>query len=57
VRMAEGKGGAGQEQEEDSFVRLAMRNMVQQAPKAVYHFGLTFLALLVFFVGLGLLTK
>mmetsp|Transcript_13080 Transcript_13080/g.23531 ORF Transcript_13080/g.23531 Transcript_13080/m.23531 type:complete len:105 (-) Transcript_13080:1994-2308(-) len=44
-------------EEKDPFVRLAMRNMVYQAPKSVQHFGLTFIALLAFFVGMAYLTK
>mmetsp|Transcript_3005 Transcript_3005/g.9199 ORF Transcript_3005/g.9199 Transcript_3005/m.9199 type:complete len:97 (+) Transcript_3005:42-332(+) len=41
----------------DSYVKLAMRNMVQQGGKAVLHFGMTASVMLVFFVGLAYLTK
>mmetsp|Transcript_16356 Transcript_16356/g.28611 ORF Transcript_16356/g.28611 Transcript_16356/m.28611 type:complete len:106 (+) Transcript_16356:85-402(+) len=44
-------------QQKDSFVKLAMRNMVYQAPKSVVHFGITFVALIAFFVGISYLTK
>eukprot|EP00188_Purpureofilum_apyrenoidigerum_P004437 Plantae.Rhodophyta-Purpureofilum_apyrenoidigerum.ctg50293.p3 GENE.Plantae.Rhodophyta-Purpureofilum_apyrenoidigerum.ctg50293~~Plantae.Rhodophyta-Purpureofilum_apyrenoidigerum.ctg50293.p3 ORF type:complete len:119 (-),score=16.78 Plantae.Rhodophyta-Purpureofilum_apyrenoidigerum.ctg50293:129-485(-) len=41
----------------DSYVKLAMRNMVQQGGKAVLHFGMTASVMLIFFVGLAFLTK
>eukprot|EP00741_Cyanophora_paradoxa_P003808 tig00000718_g3702.t1 len=40
-----------------SFTKLAMRNMVMQGAKSLYHFTLTLIALLTFFIGIGYLTK
>ena len=54
---AEDDKKAAPEQKKDSFIKLAMRNMVYQAPKSVQHFGLTFVALMTFFVGVALITK
>uniref|UniRef100_A0A7S3A2E5 Uncharacterized protein n=1 Tax=Rhodosorus marinus TaxID=101924 RepID=A0A7S3A2E5_9RHOD len=41
----------------DSYVKLAMRNMVQQSAKAIVHFGMTASVLILFLVGLAFLFK
>ncbi|MFK8183479.1 MAG: DUF3285 domain-containing protein [Phormidesmis sp.] len=40
-----------------SYVKLAMRNMVKKGGKSLYHFFLSFVALLSLFVGLAYLTR
>ncbi|MEN9207437.1 MAG: DUF3285 domain-containing protein [Gloeomargarita sp. GMQP_bins_120] len=40
-----------------SYVRLAMRNMVRQGRKSLWHFTLTSLGLLGVLVGLAYLTR
>ena len=40
-----------------SYVKLAMRNMVQKGGTSLQHFGLTAIALLVVLVGLAYLTR
>ncbi|WP_009631871.1 DUF3285 domain-containing protein [Synechocystis sp. PCC 7509] len=40
-----------------SYVKLAMRNMVQKGGTSVQHFALTAIALLVVLVGLAYLTR
>ena len=40
-----------------SYVKLAMRNMVQKRGKSLQHFALTTIALLVVLVGLAYLTR
>lgn len=40
-----------------SYVKLAMRNMVKKGGKAIFHFSLTAVALVSFFVGLAYLTR
>mmetsp|Transcript_15556 Transcript_15556/g.31472 ORF Transcript_15556/g.31472 Transcript_15556/m.31472 type:complete len:106 (-) Transcript_15556:1154-1471(-) len=58
MTMMSVKGGEETPQPpQESYVKLAMRNMVGQVPKALYHFGLTFGAILLFFVGIAFLTK
>mmetsp|Transcript_22560 Transcript_22560/g.37239 ORF Transcript_22560/g.37239 Transcript_22560/m.37239 type:complete len:151 (+) Transcript_22560:142-594(+) len=44
-------------EEKTPFIRFAMRNMVQQRVKSLYHLALTMFALLSFLVGLAYLTK
>jgi Protein of unknown function (DUF3285) len=41
----------------DSYVKLAMRNMVRKRGKSLQHFFLSTLGLLVLFVGLAYLTR
>lgn len=41
----------------DSYVRLAMRNMVRRGGTSLFHFGLTTLGLLGFLVGLAYLFR
>jgi hypothetical protein len=41
---------------QDSYVKLAMRNMVRKSGTSLQHFGLTTLALLGLLVGLAYLT-
>ncbi|MBD2092302.1 DUF3285 domain-containing protein [Microcoleus sp. FACHB-1515] len=40
-----------------SYVKLAMRNMVRKRGKSLYHFALTAIGLLAFFVGVSYLTR
>ncbi|NJL22400.1 MAG: DUF3285 domain-containing protein [Leptolyngbyaceae cyanobacterium SM1_3_5] len=40
-----------------SYVKLAMRNMVRKRGKSIYHFVLTSIGLLAFFVGVSYLTR
>jgi hypothetical protein len=40
-----------------SYVRLAMRNMVRQGRKSLFHFSLTALGLIGVLVGLAYLTR
>lgn len=44
-------------QPQDSYVKLAMRNMVRKGGKSLRHFFLTSLGLLAIFIGLAYLTK
>ncbi len=44
-------------QPKDSYVKLAMRNMVRKSRQSLVHFGLTTLALLGVLVGLAYLTR
>lgn len=41
----------------DSYVKLAMRNMVRKGGKSLRHFALTTIGLLTILVGLSYLTK
>ncbi|AZB71578.1 DUF3285 domain-containing protein [Synechococcus elongatus] len=41
----------------DSYVKLAMRNMVRKGRKSLFHFGLTTVGLLGLLVGLAYLTR
>lgn len=41
----------------DSYVKLAMRNMVRKGRKSLFHFGLTTLGLMGLLVGLAYLTR
>ncbi len=41
----------------DSYVKLAMRNMVRQGGKSLRHFTLTMIGLFTIFLGLSYLTK
>lgn len=47
---------ATSESPRDSYVKLAMRNMVQKSATSLKHFGLTTIALLGVLVGLAYLT-
>jgi hypothetical protein len=40
----------------DSYVKLAMRNMVKKSSKSLFHFALTSIALMGVLVGLAYLT-
>jgi Protein of unknown function (DUF3285) len=40
-----------------SFVKLAMRNMVRKGSKSLYHFALSSIGLIGLFVGLAYLTR
>lgn len=40
----------------DSYVKLAMRNMVKKSSKSLFHFALTAMALMGVLVGLAYLT-
>ncbi len=40
-----------------SYVKLAMRNMVRKGGKSLFHFALTTMSLLAFFVGVAYLTR
>jgi hypothetical protein len=40
-----------------SYVKLAMRNMVRQGGKSLFHFALSAIGLLGLFVGLAYLTR
>ena len=42
---------------QDSYVKLAMRNMVRKGGQSLWHFFLTTVGLLGLFVGLAYLTK
>ncbi len=42
---------------QDSYVKLAMRNMVRKGRQSLWHFFLTTVGLLGLFVGLAYLTK
>lgn len=42
---------------QDSYVKLAMRNMVRKGRKSLFHFGLTSLGLLGLLIGLAYLTR
>ncbi|NJM58048.1 MAG: DUF3285 domain-containing protein [Synechococcales cyanobacterium RU_4_20] len=42
---------------DDSYVKLAMRNMVSKGAKSLKHFGLTLMGLLGVLVGLAYLTR
>ena len=44
-------------QPQDSYVKLAMRNMVRKGGTSLKHFFLTVIGLLTLFVGLAYLTK
>lgn len=44
-------------QPQDSYVKLAMRNMVKKGGKSLRHFFLTTLGLLTLLIGLAYLTK
>lgn len=41
----------------DSYVKLAMRNMVRKGSKSLWHFALSAVGLLALFVGLAYLTR
>jgi hypothetical protein len=41
----------------DSYVKLAMRNMVRKSRQSLLHFGLTTIGLLAVLVGLAYLTR
>jgi hypothetical protein len=41
----------------DSYVKLAMRNMVRKSRQSLLHFGLTTLGLLAVLIGLAYLTR
>ncbi|MCM1983319.1 DUF3285 domain-containing protein [Lyngbya confervoides] len=41
----------------DSYVKLAMRNMVKKSGKSMFHFSLTTLSLLGILIGLAYLTR
>jgi hypothetical protein len=41
----------------DSFVKLAMRNMVRKSRQSLVHFGLTSLGLMAVLLGLAFLTR
>lgn len=41
----------------DSYVKLAMRNMVRKGRKSLFHFGLTTIGLMGLLVGLAYLTR
>jgi hypothetical protein len=41
----------------DSYVKLAMRNMVRKSRQSLVHFGLTSLGLLAVLIGLAYLTR
>jgi hypothetical protein len=41
----------------DSYVKLAMRNMVRKSRQSLLHFGLTTVALLAVLIGLAYLTR
>jgi Protein of unknown function (DUF3285) len=43
--------------ESPTFVKLAMRNMVRQGGKSIYHFALTTVGLLGLLVGLAFITR
>ena len=45
------------EEQKDSYVKLAMRNMVKKSSKSLFHFGLTAAGLLGVLVGLAYLTR
>ena len=45
------------EESKDSYVKLAMRNMVKKGGKSLFHFALTATALLGVLVGLAYLTR
>lgn len=57
VKAASAKGPAPAPADEDSYVKLAMRNMVRQGGKAILHFSMTAGVMLVFFTGLAFLMK
>lgn len=48
--------GSSQDRQ-DSYVKLAMRNMVRKSGTSLRHFGLTTIALLAILVGLAYLTR
>lgn len=43
--------------QKDSYVKLAMRNMVKKSSKSIFHFGLTAIGLLGVLIGLAYLTR
>lgn len=45
------------EEQKDSYVKLAMRNMVKKSSKSLFHFGLTAAGLLGLLVGLAYITR
>ncbi|MEO0947684.1 MAG: DUF3285 domain-containing protein [Cyanobacteria bacterium J06641_5] len=51
----ENKPAASESQ--DSYVKLAMRNMVRKGSKSLQHFALSAIGLLGLFVGLAYLTR
>ena len=53
----EPKNTSAPESPQDSYVKLAMRNMVRKSGTSLKHFGLTTLALLGVLVGLAYLTR
>ena len=48
---------AQDEEAKDSYVKLAMRNMVKKGGKSIFHFTLTASALLGVLIGLAYLTR
>lgn len=44
-------------EEQPSYVKLAMRNMVRKRGKSIVHFFLTTIGLLAFLVGISYLTR
>jgi hypothetical protein len=53
----EPKNTSAPEAPRDSYVKLAMRNMVRKSGTSLKHFGLTTIALLGVLVGLAYLTR
>ena len=47
---------AAEAKPKDSFVKLAMRNMVRKSRQSLVHFGLTSLGLIAVLLGLSFLT-
>ena len=43
--------------QKDSYVKLAMRNMVKKSSTSIFHFGLTAIGLLGVLIGLAYLTR
>ncbi|MEM9137448.1 MAG: DUF3285 domain-containing protein [Cyanobacteria bacterium P01_F01_bin.42] len=51
------RGDEQQASATDSYVKLAMRNMVKKSTKSLFHFGLTTALLLSVLIGLSYLTR
>ena len=47
----------GANEPKDSYVKLAMRNMVKKSGKSIFHLSLTTLALMGILIGLAYLTR
>jgi Protein of unknown function (DUF3285) len=55
--LAPGSSSVEATEPKDSYVKLAMRNMVRKSRQSLMHFALTTLALLGVLVGLAYLTR